>query len=207
MYKEYEYHSDNLDHISKYIYDSIFKILKPYKNLKILDLGCGNGSLVKLLIENGYDVYGVDASQTGIEIAKRSFPDRFFCLDVNAPLPQNIIDLNFDIIISTEVIEHLYSPKNFIDITKKILRNSNLKLLVISTPYHGYFKNLIISVFNKWDSHWSPEWEGGHIKFWSYNSLKSFLISEGFTDFKFMGCGRLPFLWKSMLVTSKYNAH
>lgn len=206
MYKEYEYHTDNLDHTSNYIHHTIFEILKSYKDARILDLGCGNGSLVRSLLDQGFDVYGVDASKTGIEIAKKSSPNRFFHLDINEPLSQNICDLKFDIVISTEVIEHLYSPKKFVDLTKEILMNGNQKILIISTPYHGYFKNLIISIFNKWDSHWSPEWEGGHIKFWSYNSLRKFLANEGFSNFKFLGCGRFPFLWKSMVVYSEYNA-
>lgn len=207
MYKEYTYNSTELDHTSKYIHQKLIDLLIDYKGCKILDLGCGNGSLVNELNKLGFDAYGADASETGIAIAKNSFGNKFFYIDVNKNTPQEILDLKFDIIISTEVIEHLYSPQNFVDMTLNILKHSKQKILIVSTPYHGYFKNLLISIFNKWDKHWSPEWEGGHIKFWSYNSLRSFLYSKGFSDFKFIGCGRYPYLWKSMLIISKYNAH
>lgn len=39
--------------------------------------------------------------------------------------------------------------------------------IIISTPYHGYLKNLTLSLLNKWDSHMSPLWHRGHIKLWS----------------------------------------
>lgn len=207
MYKEYTYNSTELDHTSKYIHQKLIDSLIEYKGCKILDLGCGNGSLVNELNKLGFDAYGADASETGIAIAKNSFGNKFFHIDVNKNTPQEILDLKFDIIISTEVIEHLYSPQNFVDMTLNILKNSKEKVLIISTPYHGYLKNLLISILNKWDKHWSPEWEGGHIKFWSYNTLRNFLTNKGFSDFKFIGCGRYPYLWKSMLIISKYNAH
>lgn len=207
MYKEYAYTSSELDHTSKYIHLKLIEVLNDYKNCKILDLGCGNGSLVNELNKLGFDAYGADASESGIAVAKKSFGDNFFYIDVNKNIPQEILDLNFDIIISTEVIEHLYSPQNFVQMAKAIFQNSSHKILIISTPYHGYLKNLMLSIFNKWDKHWAPEWEGGHIKFWSYNSLKSFLSTENFADFKFIGCGRLPYLWKSMLIVCKHNAH
>lgn len=37
----------------------------------ILDLGCGNGALVKLLMQKGFNSYGTDASESGILIASK----------------------------------------------------------------------------------------------------------------------------------------
>ena len=71
---------------------------------------------------------------------------------------------------------------------------------MISTPYHGYLKNLALSLTDKWDSHISPLWDGGHIKFWSRKTLTDLLESEEFVLQDFSGCGRFPFFWKSMLI-------
>src|SRR5262249_37524354 len=75
--------------------------------------------------------------------------------------------------------------------------------LIISTPYHGYLKNLFLALTNSWDAHLSPFWDGGHIKFWSYKTLSRLLNESGFRIVRFIGAGRLPFLWKSMIVVAQ----
>jgi 2-polyprenyl-3-methyl-5-hydroxy-6-metoxy-1,4-benzoquinol methylase len=101
------------------------------------------------------------------------------------------------------VIEHLYDPEGFINFCKKVLKNDGE--LIISTPYHGYLKNLSLSLFNKWDSHLSPGWHGGHIKFWSRVTLTDILTNAGFTVTAFKGCGRIPYFWKSMIIKAKLS--
>jgi len=56
---------------------------------------------------------------------------------------------------------------------------------------------------NKWDAHLNPFWDGGHIKFWSRNTLSQLLNETGFGIVRFIGAGRLPFLWKSMIVVAQ----
>ncbi|RYG16437.1 MAG: methyltransferase domain-containing protein, partial [Chitinophagaceae bacterium] len=106
-------------------------------------------------------------------------------------------------IISTEVIEHLYDPRSFIRFCKGILLNNGGGNLIITTPYHGYIKNLALAIFGKWDSHADPLWDGGHIKLWSKKTLTKLLTEEGFAVTDFVGTGRVPYLWKSMIVKAK----
>lgn len=203
-YVEYVYTDENLDHTNKYILKPLLNFLKGKERFKILDLGCGNGSLANKLIDLGYDVYGIDASSSGIEIAKRKYPSRFFHLNLSSTdIPIEIMSLNFDIIISTEVIEHLYSPDNFIELCTRILGNSNHKELILTTPYNGYLKNLLISIFDKWDHHLNPLWEGGHIKFWSKKTITKLLNQHKIEVLDIVGCGRTLYLWKSMLIHAK----
>lgn len=205
-YVEYVYSSDDLDHTQEYLYIPIIKVLGDRKSLKILDLGCGNGSMANKLIGLGYDVYGVDASRSGIEIAKQKSPNRFFCYDLSSgEIPLELEQIKFDLIISTEVIEHLYSPHSFVKLCGEILKNGNAKEVIFTTPYHGYLKNLVISIFNKWDAHLAPLWEGGHIKFWSRKTITQLFQSANFKVIGFIGCGRISYVWKSMLIHAKIN--
>jgi len=80
-------------------------------------------------------------------------------------LPPEISNIRFDTIISTEVIEHLYDPGKYLDIIEQVLQSNGGGELILSTPYHGYFKNLLIALHGKTDDHFSPLWDGGHIKF------------------------------------------
>ena len=201
-YKDYGFTTDQPSHTFYYLQQPLLSLLDKSKNRSILDLGCGNGHIVNYLIKEGYNAYGTDASENGIAIARQEHPDRFFLQDLSTgELPKELQSLAFDTIISTEVIEHLYDPVGFIDFCKKCLQKNGE--LIISTPYHGYLINLMLSVFNKWDTHLSPTWDGGHIKFWSKNTLSQLLVDKGFTIITFKGCGRVPYFWKSMIIKAK----
>jgi 2-polyprenyl-3-methyl-5-hydroxy-6-metoxy-1,4-benzoquinol methylase len=202
QYQDYGYYNDLPGHTFFYLREPLLSLLNKDKNCCILDLGCGNGHLVNYLIAQGFNAFGTDASEKGIAIACETNPERFFIQDLETgKLPDGLHSLNFDTIISTEVIEHLFDPEGFISFCKKTLDGKGE--LIISTPYHGYLKNLGISIFNKWDAHFSPEWLGGHIKFWSKASLSHLLSNAGFTVTDFKGCGRVPYFWKSMVIKAK----
>jgi len=202
-YKDYGYYNANSCHAFFYIEKSLLSLLDKNINKCILDLGCGNGHLVNYLISQGFNVYGTDASENGIAIARQQNPDRFFIQDFSTDeLPEQLRDMPFDTIISTEVIEHLYDPYKFIELCKKILSGTKGQL-ILSTPYHGYLKNLMLSVLNKWDTHIDPLWQGGHIKFWSKKTLSHLLNRYDFKITTFKGCGRIPYLWMSMIIKAE----
>src|SRR5215204_658206 len=72
----------------------------------ICDLGSGNGHISGRLAALGYAVTGVDASESGIQIARRAYPqvqfvDALINRELRAKLGQ------FDLVMSSDVIEHL----------------------------------------------------------------------------------------------------
>jgi 2-polyprenyl-3-methyl-5-hydroxy-6-metoxy-1,4-benzoquinol methylase len=199
-YRDYGFNEAIPSHTQAYLSGPILNLLNPRVNKTVLDLGCGNGALSRFLLENGYNMYGVDASPSGIEIASKIYPERFSLMDFSIPtLPEFLNGKSFDTIISTEVLEHLYDPRSFIVLCKEILAPQGGEI-IISTPYHGYLKNLMISILGKWDTHMNPLWDGGHIKMWSKNTLTALLEEQGFKVTAFHGCGRMPFFWKSMII-------
>ncbi len=201
-YNDYGFHSDGPTHNFSYQLDALLGMIDKTKNQYILDLGCGNGYLVNFLIKRGYNAYGTDASEKGIAIARQTNTDRFFVQDLSSDaLPEQLQNIPFDTIISTEVIEHLYNPMAFIIFCKQQLKQEGE--LIITTPYHGYLKNLTLSLFNNWDSHMDPLWLGGHIKLWSRKSLTKAITNAGFTVTEFKGTGRFPYFWKSMIIKAK----
>jgi 2-polyprenyl-3-methyl-5-hydroxy-6-metoxy-1,4-benzoquinol methylase len=201
-YKDYGFSESAPAHTFKYLQEPILDMLSNNTDRCILDLGCGNGYLVNFLVTKGYNAFGTDASAEGIAIAKIKNPNRFFLQDLSTgKLPTELQAKKFDTIISTEVIEHLYDPAGFITFCKDAISNGGE--IIISTPYHGYLKNLVLSLFNKWDTHLSPMWYGGHIKLWSRKTLGNALLSAGFTEIEFKGCGRIPYFWKSMIIKAK----
>lgn len=192
-----------------YILPAIIKIIRELRlssDAKILDAGCGEGYLIHELYKRGYkDAWGFDVSESGIKVAKENYRDISNRFEVHnayhTEFPNSFPKKDYDIILSVEVIEHMYSPKEY-------LKNINFWLkkdgfLIITTPYHGYVKNLAIALLDKIDKHFDPLQEGGHIKFFSKNTLCRLLEEVGMRPMKFYGSGRLPFLWKSMIVVGQ----
>jgi len=170
---------------------------------KVLDLGCGNGTFLSLFQDRRWKLYGSDFSPTGIEIARENFPNiEFFLADASAPTGEILERVGqAELIVSTEVIEHLYDPRGFIANARALLKTGGTILL--TTPYHGYLKNLSLALMGKMDEHFTVLWDHGHIKFWSRKTLKKLLEEAGFVDLEFSGAGRFPWLWKSMVVRAK----
>jgi 2-polyprenyl-3-methyl-5-hydroxy-6-metoxy-1,4-benzoquinol methylase len=183
------------------VLDPVLKLAAPYPApARVLDLGCGNGYLAGQLLQRGYSVVGVDLSKTGIDICRRTYPHaRFEVLAADADVLQNLRENPFDLVISTETIEHLYDPKSFLKGAYAALRPGGR--FICSTPYHGYLKNMALAITGHWDAHLSPGWDGGHIKFWSRRTLSQVLRETGFQNLQFRGAGRAPWLWMSMVMS------
>jgi 2-polyprenyl-6-hydroxyphenyl methylase/3-demethylubiquinone-9 3-methyltransferase len=147
----------------------------------------------------GHRVTGVDLSLAGIDIARTSCPEgRFEVLPADENILGNLGEAPFDLVYSVEVIEHLYDPRMFLE--GCFLATKSGGMFLCSTPYHGYIKNLAISLTNGWDRHADPRDHGGHIKFYSERTLKKSVEEVGFVRPKIVGSGRIPLLWKSMIV-------
>jgi 2-polyprenyl-3-methyl-5-hydroxy-6-metoxy-1,4-benzoquinol methylase len=201
---EYPYQNSHPDHHHTYLIKPLIKLLADQKRpnpnqhtLRVLDLGCGNGSLSHLISQQGYEVVGVDESSSGIKFACLSYPHCHFIQASIYNLPYKELSSSFDIVISCEVIEHLLYPKELIRSAKKCLKPKGQ--LIITTPYHGYIKNLTLAVLGKLDQHFTVLWDGGHIKFFSVATLTKMLEEQGFKEIRFKFAGRLPYLWKSMI--------
>ncbi len=172
------------------------KSLLPAGKLNILDAGCGNGFIASQLAEMGHQVTAIDLSEDGIEIARKAYPNvRFEVRSIYDEL-SDLIDY-IDVVVSSEVIEHIYYPQRFLKNLNPIIREGGC--LILTTPYHGYIKNLALSIFDKWDRHHTVDWEGGHIKFFSQKTISSMLEESGFGDISFNNAGRVRWLWKSMV--------
>ena len=170
----------------------------PASNPRCLfDLGSGNGITAAMLSKHGWDIVGVDPSEDGVAIARNRAPQCKFELgsgyeDLAGKFGQ------FPVVMSFEVIEHCYYVNKFAKTFFDLIEPGGIGIL--TTPYHGYLKNLALALTNHFDTHWHPEIDGGHIKFFSRKTLQGVLMGAGFSKLEFSNIGRIPPLAMSHFV-------
>lgn len=186
-----------------YIAPRVEEILEGLGARRVADLGAGNGVICGRLSAKGYEVVGVEYDKAGVDIARTAFPSAKFYHFSFEDDPADLLasESPFDAVVSTEVLEHLYFPHHLPIYAGAILKPGGH--LIVSAPYHGYLKNLALSLFDAWDHHHTTLWDGGHIKFWSRKTLTALLEGNGFKVVGFRGAGRCAYLWKSMILVAK----
>jgi 2-polyprenyl-3-methyl-5-hydroxy-6-metoxy-1,4-benzoquinol methylase len=171
---------------------------------RVCDLGCGNGFLAARLGGLGREVVGVDASQRLLRVAETNYasPSVRFKYGVFGPelSGELLAEGPFDLVVSVDVIEHLFRPISLLETAAAILKPGGI--MIVCTPYHGYLKNLAISVYGGWDSHFGVHWDGGHVKFFSVRTLSA-MVGRAFEVERFAYFGRVPGLWKNMICIAR----
>jgi len=205
-YKDYGFATPVESHMHRHFMPKILALAGEIKpGLRVLDVGCGNGAALAEFIRRGCTAVGVDLSQQGIELARRTYPQaRFEVIGADRDILQQLGEPAFDLVISTEVVEHLYAPREWAAGCFQATKPGGH--LICTTPYHGYLKNLLISITGTWDSHANPLWDGGHIKLWSKRTLAELLQEAGFKDVTFRAAGRVPGLWMTMIAKAQRPA-
>lgn len=99
------------------------------KNKKILDLGCSNGFVSKLIKDKGNDVYGVDISASLVKKTSR-LGIKTFTADLENEIPFR--KETFDVVVAGEVIEHIKDTDKFLQEIYRILKNDGYLVLTTS---------------------------------------------------------------------------
>ena len=155
-------------------------LVKRYRlsmGMKMLDLGCGRGELLRGFLSCGLNGYGVDKSS----IAKSICPDAKITLSDlgNESLPYK--DNSFDFVFSKSVLEHFYYPEEFVQEIYRILKPNGLVITMVPDWESGYKKTFYDDY-----THRTP---------FTLASLRNIFIANGFNDVKVEKFRQLPFLW------------
>lgn len=200
----YEYASSDLNCSHEYLLPALSRLLRELGGSavprRIFDLGCGNGSVAAYLADRDFGVVGVDPSRQGIERARGKYPE----LDLQEGSCYDDLVAKygqFPIVLSLEVVEHVYAPRRFAECLFELLEPGGTA--IVSTPFHGYWKNLALAMTGRLDNHFTALWDHGHIKFWSRKTLGTLLEEAGFERIRCLRVGRIPALAKSMIAIAR----
>ena len=101
---------------------------------KVLDVGCGNGIISIALGSLGYQVTGIDIDPDSIEFAKKNNPyDNVDFVVMN--VEDELLNEKFDIVICSEVIEHLYQPTKFLMHIREKIRPGGMVIITVTNGY------------------------------------------------------------------------
>ena len=137
-----------------------FKEIELPENAKILDVGCGSGTLAHFWKEQGYDVTGLDISDKSLEITRSK---GVYCVkgDVTKRLP---FDHNtFDLVYSDGLLEHFVDPKPVLEEIFRVSKRYVLTMVPRNTLY-----NLIHNIITRPPKEYKKkdlEWLGLHKEF------------------------------------------
>lgn len=138
------------------------------KNGKALDVGCGNGSFLGLLKENGWDVLGADPSAEAARTADENFGIRVVTSQIENWKSEKE---TFDYIHMSHSIEHLPDPINVLTILSRLLKPTGA--LYIETP------NIGAKSFEVFRECWMPLETPRHLFLFTPDTLKTAVLKAG----------------------------
>jgi 2-polyprenyl-3-methyl-5-hydroxy-6-metoxy-1,4-benzoquinol methylase len=168
-------HFHNFD-VERGRYKFIIDQIPP--NSKILEVGCFLGRYSQHFTELGHQVTGIDLSPEVIKKGKELFPD----LDlrcVNEIWEDDLLKGEYDIVVASEVIEHVLHPQDFLKLIRKALKKNGLLLLTTQNSNAIHYRlQMLVGKFR---------WDPTHLRLYSRPELEAELKDGGFMIRKTFG--------------------
>lgn len=173
-------------------YRNLISLTKTLGPKSILDAGCGEGFTMERLNKNGIGnkIEGVEYSKDAILLGKNLFPNLTFKEGSVYDLPYR--DNSFDLVICTEVLEHLSEPSK---VLKEVLRVSK-EYVLVSVPNEPFF---MLGNFIRGKNLARFGNDPGHINHWTIGSFQKFLKENGVKIIRL----KFPFPWILALGTKQ----
>lgn len=169
-------------------YKTLVKTVAPLGVSSILDAGCGEGFTLNTLSESnvGKKLEGIDYAKDALSIGHKMFPNLLLRHGSIYDLPYK--QSSFDLVICTEVLEHLENPQKALAQLSRVSK----KYVLVTVPNEPFFRlsRLLKGMdIGKLGNH--PE----HIQHWTFSSFPRFVKNKGLQISKV----RFPFPWIMIL--------
>ena len=157
---------------------------------RVLDLGFGTGDLTADLATVAPQITGAEVAEAALARARRRHPRLDLRLvPIDGPLPFD--DGAFDVVWSSEVIEHVADTARWLSEVRRVLAPGGR--LLLTTPSHGRLRLLVGGVERFSDP------VGDHLHLYTARSLRELLHDFGFADISVRSAGGPPLLRRLLL--------
>jgi len=153
------------------------KILNRINNNQIiLDVGCATGYLGASAKKNGNSVYGIEISEIAIEKAREVLDGvvEGNIEEMEIPYPEEY----FDIIICSDVLEHLFDPQEVLLKLRRHLKKSGK--LMISVPNVAHYSIRWMLMKGNWEYKAFGLMDYGHLRFFTKKTMSHLLEASGY---------------------------
>lgn len=168
--------------------------LVPQSSKIILDVGCGAGSNAKMLAEMGKIVDGITLSDEEVKLASK-YCRTVLKYNLENGLPVEI-DLYYDVVFCSHVLEHISYPEKLLSDIKSKLKNES-SILLIALPNFLSYRNRIRILFGNFEYHEDGIMDYTHLRWYTYSSAIKMLEYNGFEIITAFAEKMLP--WKTIL--------
>lgn len=164
--------------LQRYLINRFYRVLLAYAGETAadytLDAGCGEGFTLDKLrrAKLGGQLAGFDASETAVKTGMQMFPDIRLATGNIYHIKKK--DKSFDLVICSEVLEHLENPGKALAELRRVSRN----YLLLTVPWEPWFQltNFLLGKYiRRWGNH--PE----HINHWNLSSFIRLLAQHKLT--------------------------
>lgn len=124
------------------------QVIGDVSGLTVLDAGCGEGYLSRILARRGAHVTGIDISPRQIETARAKDPDgsiTYHAADLSQPLPA--YQSHFDLVASYFVLNDVYDYQEFLTTLGSVLKPAGRLVLLMNNPYSFVVRGHITDYF------------------------------------------------------------
>jgi ubiquinone/menaquinone biosynthesis C-methylase UbiE len=186
---------------------SFLSLLENNHNAKPIDIGCGNGNFTlrcKKVI-GCKEIWGIDENkEVLVEAKNKGIKTIRYSINKKLPFPDN----NFDVVISNQVIEHLFFPVKFMKEIYRILKpwgyaiistenlaswDNILSLFLGYTPFSMEFDSELYKIGNPLSLHEKEvkKEKYPHVRIFSWNGLIELSKFVGFRIENVVGNGHI----------------
>lgn len=141
----YESKNPIVRYISRKRLESISSLIDDSSKPKILEIGCGDGFVLKTLESKSAELHGIDISTKRVERAKRFLPHAKICeADAeNLPFEDNC----FNVTVCSEVLEHLKNPQKAVEEMIRVTKKSGDMIVSVPNEFNWHIGRLLLLRF------------------------------------------------------------
>ncbi len=185
-----------LDYITGQIaaeFDRDVKQPKPFKGLRILDIGCGGGLLSEPMARLGATVVGADAAARNIPVARVHAEASGLTIDYRHTTAEAMAGEVFDVVLNMEVVEHVADPLTYLTACRNLLKPQGV--MICSTLNRNAKSFLMAIIGAEWVMRWLPKGTHDWAKFITPDELYKLIENAGLAPVDRKGMVFNPVSW------------
>ncbi len=164
------------------------------EGITLLDVGCGGGLLSEPLARLGANVTGIDLSEEAIAVAQNHAKGEGLTIDYRNASLEAMKGASFDVVVASEVIEHVDDPKEFVRQMARVLKPKGCVILTtLNRTWKSYFLGICIA---ENILKWAPKGAHDHAMFIKPSEMNRFLEEADLRLKKLQGVIFNPLRWQ-----------